>query len=340
MPSDQHTRLTEWIRRRLHDARDVELGPFEAASSGTSNETRLFTLRFDRNGPQSERLVLRSTPPGRGLFPDYDLGLQAGVMRALAPTPVPVPVVRWYEPDADILGSPFLIMDHVKGATPSDTPPGFHGRGLFFDATPADRAAMWWALMARMIELHALDWRSLALPRMTGMATTPRACIDQQIDLLQRWLDWSEVSPPPVLERGLAWLRDTPPPPSRLSLVWGDARPGNVLYRDGRVAALLDWEIASIGFPAFDLGYLIWSAEVLADVNGMPRLEGLPTREATIARYEAMTGEALDFGHAEIFSLVRLTVMACVGGRNAANDPYFERFMKESVTVRQLEARL
>ena len=71
MSSDVQRRLTGWIQRQLPEAVNLRPSPLAAASSGTSNETRLFTLNHDgADGPSSQRLVLRTIAPGRGLFPD------------------------------------------------------------------------------------------------------------------------------------------------------------------------------------------------------------------------------------------------------------------------------
>src|SRR5262245_60846109 len=133
MSTDTQEAFVAWIHRRLPDARDIQVTPFRAASSGQSNETRLFDLSYRMPELKVERLVLRRAPQGRGLFPEYDLDVQVGVMRALAATRVPVPVVRWYEPDNSVLGTPFVVMEFIDGAIPSDLPPGFHGHGLVFD---------------------------------------------------------------------------------------------------------------------------------------------------------------------------------------------------------------
>src|SRR5262245_29386413 len=108
MPSSIQDPFVAWLQQRLPAAHDIEVSPLRAASSGQSNETKLFDLTYRMPELRSERLVLRRTPAGRGLFPEYDLDVQVGVMRALAPTPVPVPVVRWYEPDNAVLGVPFV----------------------------------------------------------------------------------------------------------------------------------------------------------------------------------------------------------------------------------------
>jgi aminoglycoside phosphotransferase (APT) family kinase protein len=329
--------LERWLSSRLPGDDLVAVTPFERAASGTSSGTQLFTLRHLVPPGADERMVLRTLPQGRGLFPDYDLGLQVGVMQALAGVGAPVPVVRWFEPDPAAIGAPFYIMECVSGDAPTDTPPGMHGHGLFFEASLDDRAAMWWRLIEAMVPLHALDWRALPLPQMTGMAGSATECMDQHIALLERWLAWSEVPRPAMLDAAFAALRTGMPPDARLGLVWGDARPGNALYRDNAVVALLDWEISSIGLPEWDPAYTIWSTEMLAEVNQMPRLSGLPSREETYARYEALAGRKIDWNYTELYVVARLTVMACIGGRNSAHDPYFERFLNQNVASRRLQ---
>lgn len=333
-------RLSDWLSTQSPTACTIsDLAP---VSSGASNDTHLFSVStLDGGGAeQTLRYVLRTVRDGRGLFPEYDLAMQAGVMRALAPTTVPTPTVRWADFGSDVLGSPFVIMEHVAGRTPSDRPPGFHGHGLFFEASPAGRAAMWWRVLEQMASLHALDWTALDLPPLVGMADRVADSLEQQIALLERWMEWGEIARLPVLERAFDWLRTTATPEAPLSLLWGDGRPGNVLFRDGRVAAMLDWELATVGPAGFDVGYLVWSAEMLANVNDTPRLPGLPSREETVAEYQRLAGREIDFDYAEVFALARLTVMAYLGGPQAAIDPYFERFMRDCVTMRRLEELL
>lgn len=322
-------------------AQSIDLTGWSPASSGSSSETWLFTLLIEQNGGRTEHpLVLRTNRDGRGLFPDYDFGLQAQVMRALGTAGLPVPAIRWYEADGKAIGAAFIIMDQVEGDTPSDTSPGFHGHGLFHDADAAGRRSMWIALVQKLVDLHRLDWRAMALPPLVGAAESVAACMAQHLALLDRWIAWSQVPPAPALLRALDWLRRTPPPSGQgLALLWGDGRPGNALYRDQRITAMLDWELASIGLPAFDLGYLIWSAEVLRQVNDVPWLEGVPRRDACKALYCALSGAELDCDYGEVFALARLAVMTALGGRQAGHDPYFQRFLRESVVVQELDRR-
>jgi aminoglycoside phosphotransferase (APT) family kinase protein len=341
MPDRTEDAFTQWICERMGDATAVSVGPFRAASSGQSNETKLFDLKYRMPDLRTERLVLRRAPKGRGLFPEYDLGLQVGVMRALAKTPVPVPVVKWYEPDSSILGTPFVVMDFIDGEIPSDLPPGFHGHGLFFDAPLERRESMWWAVLEQIVALHSLDWRTLDLPSLPGHGNALADSMSGQLALLQRWLKWADLGPLPLIEEGLQWLRTMEPQASRLSLLWGDARPGNVIFRDGRVAAVLDWELASIGRPEFDLFYFIYQAEVTAERDGQPRLPGLPDREATLKKYAELAGRELeDPLHAEMFALVRLAVMIALGVRAAISDRQSRAYLEDNVVMRSLRALL
>jgi len=331
-----------WLREKLPNAKNLKLADIQVPSSGMSAETRLFSIDYEDPRPKSERLVLRCGPRGAGIFPDYDLGFQVGVMRSLYPTQVPVPRVRWYEADDSIIGSPFVVMEHIEGTVPSDTAPGFHGQGLFFQAAVDERAAMWRSGIEQMALLHSLDWRSLGLPPLPCAADNAAATMRGQIDLLQGWMDWGDMHAIAPIQQGMKWLRDTELPTQRTSLVWGDARPGNIIYRDGEPVALLDWEIASIGLPEFDLFYWWWSSEMLAEVNHVERLPGLPGKEETIAMYEAAAGRSIAdvADYAEKFAVLRLAIMNVLGIKAAVSDAYTHELLLDNCAIKALQARL
>ncbi|MET0656699.1 MAG: phosphotransferase, partial [Steroidobacteraceae bacterium] len=188
---------------------------------------------------------------------------------------------------------------------------------------------------------HALNWRVLGLPPLPGMGATIRESMASHIALFEHWLQWADLGSLPLIEQGLQWLRDTPPQASRLSLVWGDARPGNVIFREHRAVAVLDWELATIGRPEFDLFYLIYQAEVTAEREGVPRLPGLPDREDTLKKYAQLAGRELeDVVHAEMFTLVRLAVMIALGVRAAINDRQSRAYLEDNVVMRSLRSLL
>src|SRR4029453_13413516 len=144
---------------------------------------------------------------------------------------------------------------------------------------------LWWVVLEKMVELHALDWRGLDLPALPGRADTLEQSMAGQLALLERWLAWADLGPLPLIAQGLQWLHDNPPRASRLSLLWGDARPGNVIFAHDRAAAVLAWELATIGRPELYLFYLLYQAEVTAEREGQPRLPGLPDRDSTLSKY-------------------------------------------------------
>src|SRR5450759_114297 len=119
--------LCAWLAGKFPDARNLAIavhgGP---SSSGFSSDTILFDADWaDGTGSHHEPFVARFKPKGFTVFPTYDVGLQYRVMKALWDTDVPVPRMRWYEPDAGPLGVPFYVMDRLEGRVPADNPP-FH----------------------------------------------------------------------------------------------------------------------------------------------------------------------------------------------------------------------
>ncbi len=282
-------RLVKWISRVLPDARSVALSPFVPASSGFSNVTAFTDLTWE--GPGGTRrieLVLRAQTAEGGLFPDYDLRLQYDVMAALNGTAVPVPEVIWYIDDPEVLGVPGYLMRRVDGKVASGFRPGFHGHGLFFEATLDRRRAMWFAAVDVMADLHLLRPDELALPAQLDHHLTGEASVRRILDVIESRLNRVGVQVP-ILDEALRLLRSRIPSGLRVSLCWGDARPGNIIYRNGRVAAVLDWELAHIGPPEGDLAYFLLVDEVVAELNGVQRLTGLPDPGETIAHYARRT---------------------------------------------------
>jgi aminoglycoside phosphotransferase (APT) family kinase protein len=297
---DVRARLTGWLGRTVGSGATV--GALRKPSAGMSNDTVLFEVTRDGH---TEPLVARLEPTDFRVFPEYDLAAQARVMRCLEPTDVPVPRVRWVEEDPHILGSPFYVMDAIAGEVPSEVP-NYHAFGFCFDATPAARARIWWSGVETLARIHALDWERLGLGFL-GVPPSGTGPLDRQLVYWQRYLEWARGERPwPILSDALAWLAAHRFVPRTVRLCWGDARLPNLMYRDGEVAGVLDWEMAFLGDPEADLGWWLFMDWATGPGYGVARLDGLPGREETIARYEELSGRAVE--HAlwyEVFAAVR-----------------------------------
>ena len=125
--------LTAWLKPRL-EADELTLSELRGPSeTGFSSDTLLFDASVrGGSGERVEPLVARIEPRGFNVFPSYDVSLQFRVMDALAPTPVPVPRMRWLETDESVLGASFYVMDRLAGRVPSDNPP-YHVGGWIHD---------------------------------------------------------------------------------------------------------------------------------------------------------------------------------------------------------------
>jgi aminoglycoside phosphotransferase (APT) family kinase protein len=304
------TSLARWLAPRLGGGDGIALSALRRPSAGISNETLIFDATWRADGEiRSEGFVARLTPSGAPVFPEYDLARQHRVLEQLAGSDVPVPAVVGYEPDAGVLGCPFYVMRRVEGEIPSEIPP-YHAFGHCLEIGPLLRGKMWWSGIRTLARIHLLDWASLGLAFLgvPGAGTDP---LDRQLDYYARFLAWARGdAPQPILEAALEWLRQNRFAPRRVALCWGDSRLPNLIFRDQEVAAVLDWEMASLGDPEADLAwwlFLDWSSST---GYGIPRLEGLPGREETVARYEALTGQRVEhLDWHEVFAALRYGVI-------------------------------
>jgi aminoglycoside phosphotransferase (APT) family kinase protein/putative sterol carrier protein len=293
-PSEMQARLTTWLEKKIPEAGNLAISDIQKPGMGLSSQTYLFDVNWEESGQQKTKgVVLRAAPPEFKVFPEYELGHQFRIMDALKDTKVPVATMLWLEEDASVIGAPFFLMERLDGEVPQDFP-SYHGSGMFFEATPAERAKMWWGSLEAMVELHKIGWKTLGVDFLgtPGDGTDP---MDRQLAYWERFFDWMRDDPQeahPTIEASMTWLKENRYAPDRVALCWGDARMGNTLYSkpERDVLAIMDWEMAYIGDPESDLAWFIMLDRQHSVGAGLPRCEGTPTPEETVARYEELTG--------------------------------------------------
>ncbi|MEW2618894.1 phosphotransferase family protein [Streptomyces sp. NPDC048106] len=315
-PEVTRERLRTWLAARLPGSSDLEIAELTVPHSGFSTETLLFRAAW-RTGrtPAGGRFAARVAGRSYQLYPEARLGTQCRLQRVLYGTGVvPVPRVHWFERDPAVLGAPFYVMEQVAGQVPADLP-SYHREGWVAELDEPGRARLWHGGIEALSRLHALDVHALGLhfAALTGHRT-PRhgSHLDHQLDYYERYLDHFDRADDPLALRTLAWLRaHRPPEPARPSLLWGDARLGNIIFSAaGRPAALLDWEMASLGAPETDLAWFLYLDRHLSEGIGADRLPGLPGRDETVARYEELSGRTVHhLDYYEVFAGFRLMLI-------------------------------
>lgn len=355
--ADRVAALERWLADRL-GAGSVAVSGLEPPAGGKSSDTRLFEARWTDGGDERRlAAVLRAAPGGAGPhpFPDYDMALQFHVMDRLArSTSVPVPEVLWLEEDPGVLGTPFLLMKRVDGEAPLDFQPSYHAAGFYRAWSVGRRRAAWCSLVECLAALHRADWRSFGIERLPGGAPGDEdpgaAPLRYWRDYYLRWLKDDPEERIDAYDEALDYLESERPKDARTTLVWGDAKLGNVMFHpasadpeaDPRIAAIVDWEMATVGDPEMDLASLLVSDE-RAQADAGERLDGTPDEAEIVALYEAASGEPVrNFHYAKVFATfwrgcVQLKVMR---GLRAAGVVIPEELFAESLPVRTLRRLL
>ena len=254
------------------------------AGASVANVSRVATGRsrenwlFDVTTPAgTEHLIARRDPLG-GLL-ETSRATEFAVLKALEGTAVPAPNARWLDATGEALGRPCLVMVREIGTCDYFALTG---------AEPlADRVDLARRLCALLAEVHAVDWRSTGL---AGHLVDPGP--DAALAELAGWqaiLREDQLEPYPELELAAGWLVRHAPRSPRTVLVHGDFKVGNVLLEDGRIVALLDWELAHLGDPHEDLGWVTQPLRTREHYIG-----GAWERDELLAHYEAVSGMAVD----------------------------------------------
>ncbi|WP_278261656.1 phosphotransferase family protein [Nocardia sp. AG03] len=312
-PADTRDRVRRWLANTEAGA---EIDPdslfVTVPRNGFSAETLEVSGR-DLDG-HPRRLVVRVGATGDPVYPSESITAQAEVLRAVrAHSAVPVPTVLGVEPDADLLGAPFFVMDFVEGRVPPDFP-SYHRSGWLAESAPSERTAVWWSAITALERLHAIPAQTPGLPDLG--APGPAAQLRYWSDAI----DFYQCADDPVIERARAWLADNiPARQSPHTLLWGDARLGNIIYTNTCVAALIDWELAGYGEPESDLAWFLYLDRHLSTGIGATRLYGLPDRARTVEAYAALTGRPLrNLAFYEVLAGFKFALITAAVTRRAA----------------------
>jgi aminoglycoside phosphotransferase (APT) family kinase protein len=280
-PEQMRARLEAFVAEQEGVARGaVEVVGLRRLAGGASR--LLWALEVSIDGEHPLELVLRQDPPGR--IHDGGMALEFELLRAAADNGVPVPRVYWCCPDQEVLGSPFFAMQRIEGEA--------IGRRLLRDAHYASaRATMTSELGSILARIHRIDPTT---PALKGRLAEPsQAAVPSvvEIDRIAQGYRELALEPHPVLDLAERWLRERAPRPDRLCVVHGDYRIGNVMFDARGTRAILDWELAHVGDPVEDLGWLCVRAW---RYGGERPVGGIGTREELLAAYEAEAGRAVD----------------------------------------------
>jgi aminoglycoside phosphotransferase (APT) family kinase protein len=272
---DVGKRLSAWLASELGPDADVRIEGLHRTSSGFSRENWVFDASWLDDGRRvSEPLIARRDPVGSVL--ETDRAVEFGLLHALEGSALPTPRVRWLDADGRWLERPTIVMRREEGECDWFVLNG--SRPL------ATRLSLAEQFCDVLIAIHQLDWRQLGLADVLGNPDPDPAlaALDQWESQLRR----CQREPFPELEVVLAWLRaHAPTDGHRPVLVHADFKPGNALLQGDRVAFMLDWELAHLGDPVEDLGWI---------TNPVRRREhqipGVWERQQLIARYQQATG--------------------------------------------------
>jgi aminoglycoside phosphotransferase (APT) family kinase protein len=257
---------------------------FASIGEGHSNVTYAVT-RGDAS------FVLRR-PPRPPLPPSaHDMLREARVLTALQGQ-ARVPKVLAVCEDEGVVGAPFYVMERVEGEVVTDTVPAALD-------SPEEKRRMGESLVDALVEVHAVDWQASGLE---GFGK-PTGYLERQLRRFLGLWEHNRTREIPAVETVGRWLGDNLPESPAATIVHGDFRLGNTMVSaqpPAEVVAILDWEMATIGDPLADLGYLctLWTDRDdpplgMFELSAVTRQEGFPSRAELVARYEERSGRSM-----------------------------------------------
>jgi aminoglycoside phosphotransferase (APT) family kinase protein len=315
------SRVTDWFEEHLDGVRPPL--SFELISGGRSNLTYTVTDAADR------RWVLRRPPLGHVLATAHDMGREYAVISALGPTDVPVPPAVGLCNDDSVNGAPFYVMGYVDGHVTRDR------RTVEAVFRPERRGTLGAEVVDVLASIHAVE------PDAVGLGELGRkdGYIARQLRRWHRQWEQSKTRELPVIDEVHAWLSEHVPDQGPATIVHGDYRLDNCMFDEsGRMVAVLDWELCTLGDPLADVGLLMvyWSEpgdEMSALLDAPTAAGGFPGRAELLERYGTASGRDLSvidyyvaFGYWKLACILEGVYARYAGGAYGREAAGFEEF--------------
>jgi aminoglycoside phosphotransferase (APT) family kinase protein len=287
--------------------------------------------RFISGGTQNEiyeirrgelHCALRMPPPGAPASRDDGIFREWRIIEGLTGTDVPHTEAVAVCTDKSVLGRTFYLMGFVDGWSPMST------RGRWpapFDTDPVEKQGLSYQLAEGIALLSKVDWKANGLE---GLGR-PDGFHERQVDRWTTFLDRIKGRELPGFDEAAAWLRAHRPIDYIPGLMHGDYQFANVMFRDGapaRLAAIVDWEMGTVGDPKLDLAWMLqnWpedTAAAEAATSSYADLSGAPTRAQMLAHYAEVSGRQVDdFDYYLVLAKWKIAVVLEQGFQRAGDD--------------------
>jgi aminoglycoside phosphotransferase (APT) family kinase protein len=292
--------LTPWFAAHVDGAGDGPLTA-ELISGGKSNLTYLVRSA-------AHEWVVRRPPLGHVVATAHDMGREYKVIAGLAGTPVPVPHVFAQCTDDSVIGAPFYVMEHVDGRILRT-----FDEISTLDEDEARRCSH--ALVDVLAELHSVDFEAVGL----GEFGKPDGFLARNVARWGKQWQANKTRELPAIDEVARRLDAALPQSGPPSIVHGDYRLDNTMLANddaGRIVAVLDWEMSTLGDPLTDLALLVvyWgegnTEGVITSTAGVSKVPGFITASEVVERYEKQSGRSIEhFDFYVSFALYKLAVI-------------------------------
>ncbi|HEX2038448.1 MAG TPA: phosphotransferase family protein [Acidimicrobiales bacterium] len=328
-----HERVSAWFAENIPDATPPLT--FELVAGGRSN------LTFRVEDQAGHTFVLRRPPTGHVLPTAHDMGREYRIIAALGPTPVPVPAALGFCDDESVNGRPFYVMGYVDGTVVRDAPSAEK------ELDEQTRRTAGRSLAEVLADIHAVDVDAVGL----GDLGRREGYIERQV---KRWYGQFTQSngetgrPVPLVDEVHDFLLAHVPEQGPATIVHGDYRLDNLMLgADGRVKAVLDWELCTLGDPLADVGLLmVYWAEADDEFSALGQapttVAGFPTRADLRAMYAERSGRDLSqldfyvaFGYWKLACILEGVYARYSGGAMGGDRSGFEVFAESVVKLAQ-----
>jgi aminoglycoside phosphotransferase (APT) family kinase protein len=270
------------------DSKGLGSGQIECNRIGEGHSNLTYLVRRG-----DTRVVLRRPPPPPLPPSAHDVLREARLLAALEGTGARTPRVLAACADESVLGAPFYLMEEATGSViTSELPPALDN--------PAERERVGQSLVDALVEIHAVDWLAAGLE---GFGK-PSGYLARQLRRFGGLWEHNKTRDLAVVQDVGEWLAANLPESPPATVVHGDYRLGNTMVANdppGRVVAVFDWELATIGDPLADVGYLTatWieagdpDDTIFSSLSALTRREGFPSRAELVGRYEERSGRSM-----------------------------------------------